>query len=288
MNTSDTRRPNDVDALRAALREGGRDSGLPVLFGGIVEGGRRLDLTGFVGTRSKILQNLTIDSERGLGGRAISEGRVGTVADYANSTEITHEYDVHVAGEGIESLLAVPAMVRGRTRAVVYGGLRRIERIGDIAINRVAMSAARLAREIEVRDEVDRRVSLIENATAADAASEAPMPSAVSEAIIESYVTLEDIARTTSDPVLAARVREVEQRLRSLGRPATGDAPTLSGREYEVLSHVALGCTNAEIATRLGLRPDTVKSYLRTVMSKLDVGNRREAVVVARRFGLLP
>ncbi len=62
----------------------------------------------------------------------------------------------------------------------------------------------------------------------------------------------------------------------------------LSPRETDVLSHVALGCSNAEIAQRLSVGAETVKSYLRSAMSKLDVHSRHEAVVAARKSGLLP
>lgn len=49
-----------------------------------------------------------------------------------------------------------------------------------------------------------------------------------------------------------------------------------------------LGCRNAEIADRLSLSVETVKTYMRNVMDKLDVHSRHEAVVEARRQGLLP
>jgi len=38
----------------------------------------------------------------------------------------------------------------------------------------------------------------------------------------------------------------------------------------------------------LSLRPETVKSYLRTVMTKTGTRTRHEAVVAARKLGLLP
>jgi DNA-binding CsgD family transcriptional regulator len=62
----------------------------------------------------------------------------------------------------------------------------------------------------------------------------------------------------------------------------------LSAREVDVLAQAALGCSNREIATRLSLRPETVKSYLGSAMTKLDAHTRLEAVVHARRLGLLP
>jgi DNA-binding CsgD family transcriptional regulator len=80
--------------------------------------------------------------------------------------------------------------------------------------------------------------------------------------------------------------------VRLMGGPeetvAADSAPALSPRELDVLSYVALGCTNGEAAQRLSLRPETVKSYLRSAMTKLGAHTRHEAVVRARRCGLLP
>jgi DNA-binding CsgD family transcriptional regulator len=62
----------------------------------------------------------------------------------------------------------------------------------------------------------------------------------------------------------------------------------LSPREVDVLACVALGATNADVAERLGLRPETVKGYLRSAMRKLGARTRLQAVIAARRSGLLP
>ncbi|MBT2675680.1 response regulator transcription factor [Streptomyces sp. ISL-14] len=64
--------------------------------------------------------------------------------------------------------------------------------------------------------------------------------------------------------------------------------PPLSPRELYVLAQVALGCSNTEVGRRLSLLPKTVKSYLRNAMRKLGASTRFEAVVAARRQGLLP
>ncbi|MFC7745146.1 response regulator transcription factor [Nocardiopsis composta] len=55
-----------------------------------------------------------------------------------------------------------------------------------------------------------------------------------------------------------------------------------------MLTFTALGCTNADTAARLNLRPETVKSYLRSAMRRLGAHTRTEAVAEARRHGLLP
>ena len=62
----------------------------------------------------------------------------------------------------------------------------------------------------------------------------------------------------------------------------------LAPREVDVLACVAAGATNAAAADRLGLRPETVKGYLRSGMRKLGARTRLQAVVAARRAGLLP
>ena len=58
-------------------------------------------------------------------------------------------------------------------------------------------------------------------------------------------------------------------------------ATALSEREKEVLSLLAIGLTNREIATELYLSVDTVKTYLRGLFRKLGVSNRTQAAVEA-------
>ena len=63
-------------------------------------------------------------------------------------------------------------------------------------------------------------------------------------------------------------------------------AARLSSREREVLSLMASGATNPEIATSLFLSPHTVKEHTRSIYRKLEVRNRTEAVRRAERLGL--
>jgi two-component system response regulator DesR len=64
------------------------------------------------------------------------------------------------------------------------------------------------------------------------------------------------------------------------------DSP-LSEREQEVLSLVATGSTNKEIAGRLHLSPHTVKEHTSAIYRKLGVRNRAEATRQAQRLKLL-
>jgi DNA-binding NarL/FixJ family response regulator len=63
--------------------------------------------------------------------------------------------------------------------------------------------------------------------------------------------------------------------------------PVLSNREREVLSLVASGSSNAEIASQLYVSTETVKTHVAHVLRKLDVPNRGSAVEKATRLGLL-
>ena len=65
-------------------------------------------------------------------------------------------------------------------------------------------------------------------------------------------------------------------------------AEPLSKREIEVLELLAEGFSNFEIAQRLFISLPTVKSHTRNIYGKLDVHNRKEAVVRARTLGILP
>jgi LuxR family transcriptional regulator, regulator of acetate metabolism len=92
----------------------------------------------------------------------------------------------------------------------------------------------------------------------------------------------------TADPAARRRLLDVCARLSDgRGRP-TVPASRLTPREVDVLALVAVGCTNADVARRLALKVDTVKSYLKSATAKLGSHNRVGAVIAARRAGFLP
>jgi len=61
----------------------------------------------------------------------------------------------------------------------------------------------------------------------------------------------------------------------------------LSSRELNVLSLVARGLSNKQIAIKLGISDKTVRNHLSRIFRKLDAGNRTQAVMNAMRVGLL-
>ena len=280
-------RPRDDDALRAELRVIVADFATPpVVFGGPVSAGN-LKISETLGTRTPGLRGLLISPMLGLGGRAITLLRPQWVEDYATAQTITHDYDRPVINEGLRSIIAVPVVVGGAARAIMYAALRQATPSGGRILDILTRAGDRLATEIKIRDEVDRRVELID--TLVDG-GQAPTATALTEGIREIHSDLRALMRTAPDSALATTLHGLADKLAVLSRggdlPATDIA--LSGREVDVLAYVAHGCTNAAVAQRLSIKPETVKHYLREAMGKLDARSRGEAVSRARRLGLLP
>lgn len=62
----------------------------------------------------------------------------------------------------------------------------------------------------------------------------------------------------------------------------------ISEREYEVLEQLAAGHSNKEIAEKLFVSPNTVKTHLANIYGKLDVSRRTQAIHKARALGMIP
>jgi RNA polymerase sigma factor (sigma-70 family) len=86
---------------------------------------------------------------------------------------------------------------------------------------------------------------------------------------------------------LIARVRRALTRSAELNRVNGAPANGLTPREREVLSLLAEGLTQNEIADRLVISPKTVATHIQRILGKLDVRSRAEAVARAYRLGLV-
>jgi LuxR family maltose regulon positive regulatory protein len=69
--------------------------------------------------------------------------------------------------------------------------------------------------------------------------------------------------------------------------PATASYRALSRRQIELLQMIADGMSNKRIAQSLGIAPETVKSYAKSIFVKLAARTRAHAVARAQASGLL-
>jgi DNA-binding NarL/FixJ family response regulator len=85
-------------------------------------------------------------------------------------------------------------------------------------------------------------------------------------------------------PGIAERMMTYFKGVRS--KPAPELFPQLTDRERVVLSRIAAGLENAEIAAELGVSTKTVRNHASNIFAKLQVAHRAQAIVLAREAGL--
>ena len=104
--------------------------------------------------------------------------------------------------------------------------------------------------------------------------------------VVEVRASVDDIT-TPADVVLVADDPEhARQRVRR-NRHDTIVGTVLSNREQEILALLADGLGNKQIAARLGISANTVKTHLELLFEKLGVASRAEAVAAGVKRGLL-
>ena len=81
----------------------------------------------------------------------------------------------------------------------------------------------------------------------------------------------------------------VDPRLHSalLSRKATQTQRMLSKREREIMDLLAQGLTGEQVAERLVLSPETIKTHIRNAMNKLEAHTRVHAIAIALREGFI-
>ncbi|MFW0793402.1 LuxR C-terminal-related transcriptional regulator [Gordonia sp. CPCC 205515] len=267
----------EPDLVVDALRRVRKASGVSLAFAGMVRQDPRRDLQTlrlehFVGNTRGALSGVSVDEGHGLGGKVISVNRPVAVDDYLRTPRITHRYNTFIASEGLRAMAAVPVIVDREPLAVLYGALHSDDPIGPRTFDVLAGEARALEQQI-----VAARLAVTG-------------PSGVDELrdrLTQAYGQLRKLGRSVDDDALAGEIARITDLLLD-GASAEESPVALTRREEDVLALAALGRSNARIAEDLGLGVYTVKGYMKDAMGKLGASTRLEAVVTARRMGLLP
>ncbi|MFF8768993.1 response regulator [Kitasatospora sp. NPDC015120] len=190
---------------------------------------------------------------------------VGDAADGARALEV--------------SGLAHPDVVLMDVRMPVMDGLEAARRLLDPAVPGAHRPKVLMLTTFDVDDYVYDALRagasgfLLKDAPPDDLIA-AVRVVAAGEALLAPSVTrrlIEDFARTRP-----ARRRDPALRLNGL-----------TPRETEVLELIARGLSNQEIAARLVLAEQTVKTHIGRILAKLDLRDRAQAVVIAYESGLV-
>ena len=88
-----------------------------------------------------------------------------------------------------------------------------------------------------------------------------------------------------SKPAVASRVLKEFRELAVYGQEAQPIFAPLSPREVEILDNIAQGMTNKQVAYALSISEQTVKNHMSSILRKLAVNDRTQAVVYAMRQG---
>jgi DNA-binding NarL/FixJ family response regulator len=193
------------------------------------------------------------------------------------------EPDIRVVGEAADGRHAVDIVLRTRPDIVLMDirmpeldGLQAAERIlSEPGVGTAVLMLTTFDRDEYVYEALRIGASgfLLKDAPA-DRLLDAVRVAASGEALLAPSITrrlIEQFARTA--------------------RPAHDEPPVglaeLTGRELEVLRLIARGLSNAEIAAELVLSESTVKTHVAHLLSKLELRDRVQAVVMAYETGLV-
>jgi DNA-binding NarL/FixJ family response regulator len=149
---------------------------------------------------------------------------------------------------------------------LVLPGGRGLETIGDIGRLRPDLPVLVLASSEEIDD--------IRRALAAGACGYVPKSAGGSTLVSAIRLALD--GEIYVPPVVL-----------QTGRPAPPAAQQVTPRQMDVLRLLAEGASNKAIAATLGLSEKTVKAHLASLFRTLNVGNRTQAIAVARSYGIL-
>jgi DNA-binding NarL/FixJ family response regulator len=130
------------------------------------------------------------------------------------------------------------------------------------------------------------RIAVVAESEDVRAALAAALDASPAFEVVDAGASVADVS-TDAELVVVARDGRAASRVARAVDHEIMIAPVLTHREREILALLADGLGNKQIAARLGISTNTVKTHLELVFEKLDVSSRTEAVATAARMGLL-
>lgn len=232
----------------------------------------------------------TENAERRRGGVAADRIRILIVDDHALfrvgiSNILTRERDLDVVGEAADGRSAIemsgmvsPNIVLMDLSLPAPGGLETTQRI------RREFPATAVVVMAQDEDEESLFASIKAGAAAFVIKDISPEDLIhVIRRVSQGEFLIND--KVFSKPAVASRVLKEFRELAVYGQEAQPIFAPLSPREVEILDNIAQGMTNKQVAYALSISEQTVKNHMSSILRKLAVNDRTQAVVYAMRQG---
>jgi DNA-binding NarL/FixJ family response regulator len=232
----------------------------------------------------------TDGGERRRGGIAADKIRILVVDDHAlfrgGITQVlSRERDFDIVGEAAEGRAAIemagavsPSIVLMDLSLPAPGGLETTQRI------RREFPATAVIVMAQDEDEESLFASIKAGAAAFVIKDISPEDLVhVIRRVSQGEFLIND--KVFSKPAVASRVLKEFRELAVYGQEAQPIFAPLSPREVEILDNIAQGMTNKQVAYALSISEQTVKNHMSSILRKLAVNDRTQAVVYAMRQG---
>jgi DNA-binding NarL/FixJ family response regulator len=232
----------------------------------------------------------TETSDRRRGANVADRIRILIVDDHALfragiSNVLQHEKDFEVVGEAADGRSAIEASNALSPNIVLMdlslpqpGGIETTQRI------RRELPATAVVVMAQDEDEESLFASIKAGAAAFIIKDISPEDLvAVIRRVSKGEFLIND--KVFSKPAVASRVLKEFRELAVYGQEAQPIFAPLSPREVEILDNIAQGMTNKQVAYALSISEQTVKNHMSSILRKLAVNDRTQAVVYAMRQG---
>jgi DNA-binding NarL/FixJ family response regulator len=206
---------------------------------------------------------------RGLVGSLHAADGFAVVAAAADRAEATRLLDEHAPDVAL-----IGAVPPGDAAVHVAAELRRM----------FPAVATLIVATVESDDELFAAIRAGASAYCGRNIDEAALHDLIRRSAAGEYVINEQLL---SKPYVAARVLDQFRHTNQSEHRLAGNFMPLTDRELEILKKVSAGLTNAEIGYTLGISAQTVKNHVTSILRKLAVNDRTQAVVTALRHGWL-
>jgi DNA-binding NarL/FixJ family response regulator len=232
----------------------------------------------------------TDSGERRRGGLAADRIRILIVDDHALfrvgiSNILSREREIEVVGEAADGRAAVE-MVGMVSPSIVLMDLSLPAPGGLDTTQRIRREFPAIAVVVMAQDEDEESLFASIKAGAAAFVIKDISPEDlihVIRRVSQGEFLIND--KVFSKPAVASRVLKEFRELAVYGQEAQPIFAPLSPREVEILDNIAQGMTNKQVAYALSISEQTVKNHMSSILRKLSVNDRTQAVVYAMRQG---